>query len=93
LPLNAAAHTSVYSGMPGMLFLAFFATLVVLRLTRPPGGALTSGVVLIGFGVWLLWSAVRHEHYGFDVYGPSHFGVLLLGLWLVVKGALRASTY
>jgi hypothetical protein len=79
--------------MPGLLFFAFVATLVVLRLTRPPGGALTSGVMLIGFGVWLLWSAVRREHYGFDVYGPPHFAVLLLGLWLVVKGALRASSY
>ena len=37
--------------MPGMLFFAFFATLLILRLTNPPGNSLTRGIVLIAFGV------------------------------------------
>jgi hypothetical protein len=84
---------TVYSGMPGMLFFGFVATLMILRLMRPAGGGLASGIVLIAFGVVLLWSTVTHEHYGFDVYGPPNIFVLGFGLWLVVKGALRASSY
>ena len=76
-----------------MLLFAFFATLCVLRLTRPPGGSLTSGVILMMFGVWVVWGAVSHNRYGFHVYGPPEIFVLGFGLWMVVKGALRASSY
>jgi hypothetical protein len=79
--------------MPGMLLFAFFATLFVLRLTRPPGGALTSGIILMMFGVWVVWGSVTGTHYGFHVYGPPQLFVVGFGLWLVVKGALRASSY
>ncbi len=79
--------------MPGMLFFAFLATLLILRLTHAPGSSLTSGIVLMGFGVWVIWASVTHSHYGMYVYGPPHFFVLLFGLWLVVKGALRASSF
>ena len=79
--------------MAGLLFFAFFATLLILRLTQPTGGALTSGIVLIAFGVWVIWSSVSHGHYGMYVYGPPHFFVLLFGVWMVVKGALRASSF
>jgi len=81
--------------MAGMLFFAFFATLIILRLTNPPGNSLTSGIVLIAFGVWVIWGSVSHSHYGYGmyVYGPPHFFVLLFGVWMVVKGALRASSF
>ena len=84
--------------MPGMLIFAFFATLLVLRLTGGSGSRLTSGVILMAIGVWILWSVVTHRHG--DVYfygGPTlyipHMAGLLIGVWLVVKGALRASSY
>jgi hypothetical protein len=80
--------------MPGMLFLAFFATLLVLRAT---GARMTSGVALMAFGIWLLWNTATHHYYGFeygfDGYDPPRLVSLLFGTWLVVKGALRASSY
>jgi hypothetical protein len=79
--------------MFGLLFVAFFATLLILRLTDAPGSAATSGIVMIAFGSWVIWSSVTHHHYGMYVYGPPHFFVLLFGVWLVVKGALRAASY
>ena len=78
--------------MPGMLFLAFFATLVILRGTRAPGAALPSGIMLMAFGIWMLWAgAVRHHYEFYPLDSMPRIGSLLLGAWLVVKGALRFS--
>jgi hypothetical protein len=77
-----------------MLIVAFFATLVILRATRAQGAGLASGIMLMGLGIWMLWAgAVRHhyEFYPLDV--MPRIASLLLGAWLVVKGALRASAY
>jgi hypothetical protein len=75
--------------MPGLLIFAFFATLLVLRLTRAPGACLPGGIVLLGFGIWLLLDATKHTSYGGSLVEPPQLFVLLLGLWCVIKGALR----
>jgi hypothetical protein len=75
--------------MPGLLIFAFFATLLVLRLTRAPGSALSGGIVLMGFGIWLLLDATKHSRFAGSLVEPPQLFVLLLGLWCVVKGALR----
>jgi hypothetical protein len=73
-----------------MPILAFFSILIVLRATR--GGGMTGGILLMGFGVWMLWAgAVRHHDELYVLYSPPRIGSLLLGMWLVVKGALRFS--
>jgi len=78
--------------MPGMLFLAFFATFVILRATRAPGAGLTSGIMLMAFGIWMLWAgAVRHPFVFYPLDSMPRIASLLLGAWLVVKGALRFS--
>jgi hypothetical protein len=80
--------------MPGMLIFAFFATLVILRAARTPGGGRTSGIMLMGFGILLLWAgAVRHHDEFYPLDDMPRIASLLLGAWLVVKGALRASAY
>jgi len=78
--------------MPGMLFFAFFATLVILRATRTPGARLPSGIMLMAFGAWMLWAGtVRHHNEFYLVDSVPRLATLLLGAWLVVKGALRFS--
>ena len=78
--------------MLGMLFLAFFATLVILRATRAPGAGLPSGIMLMAFGIWMLWAgAVQHHYEFYPLDSMPRIGSLLLGAWLVVKGALRFS--
>jgi fatty acid desaturase len=75
-----------------MLMLAFFATLVVLRATRAPGAGLTSGIMLMAFGIWMLWAGtVRHQYEFYPLDSMPRITSLLLGAWLVVKGALRFS--
>jgi len=79
--------------MPGLLIFAFFATLLFLRLTRATGAGIPGGVVLMGFGVWLLLDATRHARFAGSLLDSPQLFVLLLGIWCVVKGALRASSY
>jgi hypothetical protein len=78
--------------MPGMLIFAFVATFFILRVTRATGASLAGGITLIAFGIWLVWSSVVGHPRGFLLEGP-HVFTLMLGVWLVVKGALRASSY
>jgi hypothetical protein len=77
--------------MPGLLIFAFFATLLVLRLTRAPGACISGGLVLMGFGVWLLMDVTIHARGGGALLEPPQLFVLMLGLWCVIKGALRFS--
>lgn len=80
--------------MPGMLLLAFFATLVILRGTRAPGARLPSGIVLMAFVIWMLWAGAVRRHTEFYLLDSMpRIASLLLGAWLVVKGALRFSAY
>jgi hypothetical protein len=88
---NRTAPRFVYAAMPGMLIVAFFATLIILRATRASGACVTGGIVLIGFGIWLVWTSVVGHPHGMSLEGPHAF-TLMLGIWLVVKGALRASS-
>jgi hypothetical protein len=75
-----------------MLLLAFFATLVILRETRTPGARQPSGIILMAFGIWMLWAgAVRHHSQFYPLDSMPRITSLLLGAWLVVKGALRFS--
>jgi hypothetical protein len=77
-----------------MLFLAFFAILVILRTTRTPGAGVTSGIMLMAFGIWMLWAGtVRHHYEFYPLDSMPRITSLLLGAWLVVKGALRFSSY
>jgi hypothetical protein len=75
--------------VPGVLIFAFFATLLVLRLTRAPGASLSGGIALMGFGVWLLLDATKHSRFAGSIVEPPQVFVLMLGLWCVIKGALR----
>lgn len=86
---NPPRRWSVYFRMPGLLVFAFFATLLVLRLARPPGRCLPGGIALMGFGVWLLLDATSHSTLAGSLEQPPHLFVLMLGLWCVIKGALR----
>ena len=78
--------------MPGMLIFAFFATFFILRVTRATGASLAGGITLIAFGIWLVWHSVVGHPGDILLEGP-HVFTLMLGVWMVVKGALRASSY
>jgi hypothetical protein len=43
----------------------------------------------MGFGIWLLLDATKHSRFSGSLVEPPQLFVLLLGLWCVVKGALR----
>ena len=88
--MNRAEVAFVYAAMSGMLILAFFSVLIVLRATR--GRGTTGGILLMGLGVWMLWAgAVPHHDELYLLDSPPRIGNVLLGTWLVVKGALRFS--
>ena len=90
--VNFAEDACVYAAMPGMLIFAFFATMLILRATRAPGAGLTSGIVLMGFGVWIIWAGAIRHHEAVDAFDSMpRIAPLLFGTWLVVKGALRFS--
>jgi hypothetical protein len=48
--------------------------------------------MLMAFGIWMLWAgAVRHHYEFYPLDSMPRIASLLLGAWLVVKGALRFS--
>ncbi len=77
----------------GWIVFAFFLTWVVLRRIAVPEARLAGGILIMGAGMWLIWiSAVHPSDIPAFRHAPDIFP-LLIGLWLVVKGALRASSY
>jgi hypothetical protein len=77
----------------GWLVFAFFLTLGVLRLIAVPEARLAGGILIMGAGIWLIWIAAVHplDTAGFR-HAPDIFP-LVVGLWLVVRGALRFASY
>jgi hypothetical protein len=43
----------------------------------------------MGFGIWLLLDATKHARFDGSLVEPPQVFILFLGLWCVVKGALR----
>ena len=80
----------------GLLCFVFFATLLCLRGAHAAMARLVSGLIIMGIGIWLILVSVTGEHFAMfwpvTIYMPSLVS-LLLGLWLVVKGALRFASY
>jgi hypothetical protein len=77
----------------GLLIVAFFAVLLALRINSSGGRALSGGLAL-AFGVWLVWSAAVYRHALImwrPIIAPREL-LLLVGLWFIVKGALRATS-
>ena len=65
---------------------------VPIQSASVPASRLPSGIMLMAFGIWLLWSgAVRHHYEFYPLDSMPRIASLLLGAWLVVKGALRFS--
>jgi uncharacterized membrane protein len=78
--------------MVGWWVLAALLALVIVRASRVPEGRLAGGALLIALGVWLILGATSHGGaYRFH-YAPDLLP-LLVGTWLVVKGALTAASY
>ena len=78
--------------MVGWLFVGLFMALIVLRAVALPEARMASGVLLMGFGIWLVWAAVSYSYFSPFRYAP-HVLPLMFGLWLIVKGALRFAAY
>jgi len=58
-----------------------------------PEARLAGGILIMGAGIWLIWiSAVHPSDIPVFRHAPDIFP-LLIGLWLVVKGALRFASY
>jgi hypothetical protein len=77
----------------GWIVFAFFLTLIVLRRFAVPEAGLAGGIVIMGVGIWLIWiSAVHVSDMAAFRHAPNIFP-LLVGVWLVVKGALRFASY
>ena len=77
--------------MAGWIVLAAFVTLILLRASAAPEARIASGAASMGFGIWMIVEATRPHvlaiHYVPDVF------LLVFGLALVVRGALRFATY
>jgi len=76
----------------GWLILGAFIATIMLRATALPEAQLAGGVLLMVFGIWLIWSAVSASPFTPFRYSP-HILPIAFGLWLIVKGALRFATY
>jgi hypothetical protein len=77
--------------MAGWMLFALLVTLVVLRALGLPEAHLFRGAAAMGIGVWLIWIAAVPAHSAFR-HMPDML-LLLVGMWLVVKGALRFASY
>lgn len=73
-----------------MVIFACLAALFALRISGAPDGRLVSGALVMALGIWLLLGAtgVWFVH---GIYFAPRFVGLLIGVWFVVKGALRLS--
>jgi hypothetical protein len=73
-----------------MVIFACLAALFALRISDAPESRLVSGALVMGLGIWLLLGAtgVSFIH---GIYFAPRFVGLLIGVWFVVKGALRLS--
>jgi hypothetical protein len=78
--------------MVGWLIFGLFIAVIMLQATRLPEARLAGGILLMGFGIWLIWAAISRSHYTPFIYEPQ-FLPILFGLWLIVKGALRFAAY
>ena len=77
----------------GLLLFAFFAVLLSLKVDSRNGRA-SSGALALAFGVWLVWTAAVHRHaliMWHPIIAPREL-LLLVGLWFIVKGALRVAS-
>ena len=79
--------------MAGWIVFAFFLTLIVLRRIAVPEARLTGGVLIMGAGIWLIWMVAAHPSHWSTVHSPDIIFPLLVGVWLIVKGALRFASY
>ena len=77
--------------MVGWLIFGVFVAVIMLRATALPEARLAGGILLMAFGIWLIWASVSHSPHPF-IYAPP-FLPILFGLWLIVKGALRFAAY
>jgi len=64
------------------------------RAAAPREADMVSSVLLMGAGVWMLMTAVAPGHLALITapHAPRMFS-LLVGVWFVVKGALRLDSY
>jgi len=94
---NRTRAPSVYGDVisPGLLVVGFLAVLLALRAVGTPESDLVRGVLVMGVGVWLLWTTLAPGHAAFIVYAPPTPRIfsLLVGVWFVVRGALRLDSY
>ena len=73
-----------------MIILACFAALLALRIAGGPETRLASGALVMALGIWLLLGATGVSFVHGIYFAPRFIG-LLVGVWFVVKGALRLS--
>jgi hypothetical protein len=78
--------------MVGWLIFGVFVAVIMLRATALPEARLAGGILLMAFGIWLVWAAVSHSPFTPFIYAPQ-FLPIVFGLWLIVKGALRFAAY
>jgi hypothetical protein len=71
-----------------MLFLACFVALFALRISGAPEARLVSGALVMALGIWLLLG-VTGVSFVHGIYFAPRFLGLIVGVWFVVKGALR----
>ncbi len=74
-----------------MIF-GLFIAVIMLRATALPEAHLAGGILLMGFGIWLIWATISHSRFTPFIYAPE-FIPLVFGLWLIVRGALRFAAY
>lgn len=75
-----------------MVLLALFAALIALRISCVPEARFVCGALVMAFGIWFLLGATGVDFVHAPFVAPRLLG-MLLGVWLVVKGALRLSYY
>ena len=76
-----------------LLLFAFIAVLLALRVDSRNGRAVSGGLAL-AFGLWLVWTAAAYRHaliMWYPIIAPREL-LLLVGLWFIVKGALRVTS-
>jgi len=80
--------------MDGWIVFALVLAVIVLRRLAVPEARLGGGVLIMGAGIWLIWTvAVHSSHWSTLHHSPDIIFPLLVGVWLVVRGALRFASY
>ena len=79
--------------MEGWIVFALIVAWILLRRLAVPEARMGGGILIMGAGIWLIYAVAAHPSHWSSVHSPDIVFPLLIGLWMIVKGALRFASY